>query len=149
VTRVVVDEATRQLDRLVVERGGQEWLIPADELTWTGGQLTLRSTWRELAPSVTAFVPGEFDALHARTTAPAAPSTPTRRAAMATDAPEGGRLELRREELLVRKQLTEQPVVTDVVRVRRRAAQATEHVEETVRREVADVRTDGQLGVED
>ena len=211
VTHVVVDEATRQLDQLVVERVGQEWLIPADTLAWTGGQLTLRGTWRDLQPAATAFVPEEFDTLHDSTTALAAPSPSTRRAAMATEAPEGGgRLELRQEELLVRKRLTEtgavelrkevvaeqqtvevpvrreevlverhpvdrvpadgpigeeraitvvlreeavevtkQPVVTDVVRVRRRAAQRTEQIEETVRREVADVHTHGQLRVED
>jgi uncharacterized protein (TIGR02271 family) len=46
-------------------------------------------------------------------------------------------------------QVRKEPVVTEIVRVGRRARQQTEHVEETVRREVADVETEGHVRVED
>jgi uncharacterized protein (TIGR02271 family) len=125
VAHVVVDEATREISGLVLQRpDGREWLIPASAVAdTTDTTVTLRSGWSDLESLVTPYVVDEFDTLDAAPVVRAAEQpieahAPTRRPAMSSPPPgavaEGQRsqqLRLREEVLVVRKRPQEMGAV--------------------------------------
>jgi len=172
IAHVVVDEATREITDLVLRRpDGHEWLVPANAVTYTrvpstsptrnaparsGGTLQLREEElhvRKQAQEVGAVELRKDVVSEQRTI-----EVPVLREEVvlerhtldpprASDAPVGEarsvRVVLQEEVVSVDKQ----PVVTEVVRAGRRTLEETRHIEASVRREVADLETEGDVRV--
>ena len=208
VAHVVVDEPTREISEFVLQRpDGHEWVVPATLVASAeDGAVTLRTGWSDLSSAAQPYAVDEFDTLSgAEALRAAVPASQTTARPVPTRT--GGTVQLREEELHVRKQTQElgavelgtqvvaerqafdipvwheelilehqridpprpgdeplgdatsirvvlreevpivdkQPVVTEVVRAGRRTVQETAHIETNARREVADVRTEGDI----
>jgi uncharacterized protein (TIGR02271 family) len=94
IAHVVVDESTREISELVVRRAdGQEWVIPTDAIIGcTDDMVSLRSDWSDLRSRAHEYAPDEFDSLVA---------------GGSVQSRDSASLELREEELRVRKQTRE------------------------------------------
>ncbi len=213
VEHVVVDEATREISEFVVRRpDGSEWVVPGAAVACAhDGTVALRTGWPDLSSMTRQYSAEEYDtlsgsdAVHAAV--PLASERDTGTAAPAPTPRTSGTLQLREEELNVRKHTQElgtidlrkevvserqsvdvpvwheeliverqsidpprlcdervgenrsikvvlreevadvdkDPVVSEVVRAGRRTVEERQHIEANARREVADLRTEGDI----
>jgi uncharacterized protein (TIGR02271 family) len=109
VSHVVIDEPTREISELIVRRpDGQQWLVPSSVVRYaTTDSVIVHSGWSELGPTAHLFASDEFEPISAAETVRASvPVTETTARLRPRDLvqSERGSLELREEELLVRKQ---------------------------------------------